>query len=314
MIVNAPEESTINRLDRDGIKAVVGEDNVAYLDQKLRGGESGHKGSRYEQFFGVHRIARLARNLIEREEDARVEWQSDGFVDDFVVRRDHKRSFKGYQLKNSDAVSWIAGDHPIVSDFAMQHEICREENYSDIRLRLVCSDEARAGKLKAEVPDHISGYSSAFFFPYNESHPQLMYTFPWVREDFAYLSRNPRAAVIDASEVAQVLLGAWDCMAPKALVSEVVAQARSLSPSVLRALKSDEQATEQLSAEIKMLLDSIPDFEYRIDRGFLAWSAMDSSTSGILSFDCFDDKFHAWQTKVLKLAPSTFEELEVILT
>lgn len=95
----------INRLNKAAIAGVVGEEAAKRLTRKITGGQSGQKGIRYESFFGAHRVARLIRKLVEHHQDAAVEWQSDGFIDDFVVRRDYADSFKAYQLKNSPTVT-----------------------------------------------------------------------------------------------------------------------------------------------------------------------------------------------------------------
>src|SRR2546423_12401553 len=103
----------IQRIDREGVGRLLGQQSLQRLQNKQRGGDNVQKGYRYETLFGAHRIARLLRRYIDHGEDAMVEWQSEGFVDDLVVRRDARTSMKAYQLKNAHATTWseeIEGD------------------------------------------------------------------------------------------------------------------------------------------------------------------------------------------------------------
>jgi hypothetical protein len=300
----------IARLDEQAMTVLLGKDAVRSLANRTRGGQSAYKGHRYEHLFGAHRIARLSRELIQRGEDACVEWQSNGFVDDFVVRRDRRASFKGYQLKNSPNVSWTAENSSIASAFAWQYALSAAENYTDVRLRLVCSDAETVAVLRNTVPQPIAGYSRALFFPYTEHPLQLLQEHDWMATDFAYLSRSEAPNRVEIDQVVSLLVGAWFRMAPKALVSEVIAQARDMSPTLLRALRPDADAQNALSQDARAVLDGVTNFSYAIRRGFLHWSALSGSTQGVLSFDCFTAKFEAWQQRLVQAKPRTFEELE----
>lgn len=302
--------STIARLDATAIGDLLGKDAVANLTAKTRGGQSGFKGFRYEDLFGVHRIARLSKKLIEEGKDAFVEWQSTAFVDDFVVRRDEERSFKGYQLKNSPSVSWTTGAPSIAADFERQYTVCVAEGYTDIRLRLVCSNGETVTALTNSTPEPIAAYSRSFWFPYTEKLLQLLSEHDWMTEDFAYLSRSEAPNRMEVNQVVGILVGAWALKAPRALVSEVIAQARDVSPTLLRSMRPDTEAADALSDEVRTILGNIADFRYAIMRGFLHWSALGDSTKGVLSFDCFTEKFQVWQRHLVQSKPRTFQELE----
>ena len=301
---------TIARLDAKAIGDLLGKDAVANLTAKTRGGQSGFKGFRYEDLFGVHRIARLSKKLIQEGKDAFVEWQSAAFVDDFVVRRDEERSFKGYQLKNALNVSWATGAPSIAADFERQYAVCAAEGYTDIRLRLVCSNGETVTALTNSTPEPIAAYSRSFWFPYTEKLLQLLNEHDWMTEDFAYLSRSETPTRMEVNQVVGILVGAWALKAPRALVSEVIAQARDVSPTLLRSVKPDTEAASALSDEARAILGDIADFRYAIMRGFLHWSALGDSTKGVLSFDCFTEKFQVWQRHLVQRRPRTFQELE----
>lgn len=301
---------TIVRLDEQGIAGVVGADAARHLRFKNQGGENNFKGSRYETFFGGHQLAKLARAYVENGEDALVEWQSVGFVDDYMVRLDGVRRVAGFQLKNAQTVSWTAGDQSIQKDFELQYTVCCREGYGDIKLHLVCSSEDLTKTLTANVPGAISGYATAQYFPYNEPFAPLLFSHAWLADDFAFLSNRRNPSVIEAQEVAQVVMGAWVAKAPVARVSEVLAQAREVSPQILRTLRSDTEAVQMVSPQLRAVLDALPGFSYDVHKGFMHWSGADGSTTGVLSFDCFSEKFAGWQELIVRMHPATFEEIE----
>lgn len=301
---------TIRRLNQADIGALVGEEAARYLLSKNQGGESNFKGGRYEAFFGGHQIAKLARAFLEEGEDHLVEWQSLGFLDDYMVRLDAAKRVAGYQLKNASAVSWTAGDHPLCRDFELQHAIYKEEGYEDVALGLVCSSEEQQAKLDAAVPESIAEYTTALFFPYAEKFQALIFEHRWLADDFAYLAKTRQPTVSDAEQVCQVVQGAWQARAPVARVSEVLEQARKVSPQILRAVGSDAEADQRVSDELRSILDAIPGFRYDVSRGFLHWTGAGGLMSGVLPFDCFSEQFAAWQQRVASLRPTSLEDLE----
>jgi hypothetical protein len=300
----------ISRFDREGIARLLDARSFERLQNKQRGGRSAQKGYRYETLFGAHRIARLLRKLVDYGEDALVEWQSEDFVDDFVVRRDSRTSFKGYQLKNSPDVAW-AGE--IEGDFHQQERLSRAEGYTDIRLRLVCSDRKTATTIAANVPDPIATYSRAMYFPWNPAILAVIRDNPWMAHDFGYLSRHVEPDVAEVSDVAQIIIGAWEILAPSAFVSHIMEKMRRTSPTVIRTLESDAAALARLDPAFVEILDRLPGFEYHIERGFLNWSAYGGSTSGTLSHDCFTDLFNGLQRHIVGLSPQSFDEIESLL-
>lgn len=301
---------TVTRLDENGIAGVVGAEAAKHLRHKQQGGQNNFKGGRYEHLFGAHKVAKLAKHLIESNEDPLVEWQSLGFVDDYMVRLDSKKCVAGYQLKNAENPSWTAGDQPIKVDFELQHAVSRAEGYSNVELHLVCSSQEKASALAANVPQSIAHFTTVGFFPYEEPFGPLFHQYGWLADDFAYLSNRKDPGVIEALQVASVMLGAWSIKAPDAAVGDVLTQARDMSPQIVRALRPDSEAEAMLSPELVRILASIDHFSYDIARGFLHWSAVGDSTFGVLSFDCFSARFETWQRSIINRRPASFEELE----
>lgn len=306
--MTASPDQSVTRLDDAGMLALVGEDVFKRFKNKQRGGQNGFKGVRYEYLFLAHRTARMIRKLIETGADATIEWQSYGFVDDVVVRRDSQKSFKGYQLKNSAGADWTVD---IEDDFKHQYVVCGHEAYDDIRLRLVCSDQDTAANLAANVPGEIACYSEAIFFPYTaEAIIPLLKEREWLKEDFAYLSKHEHPSTADVDQVASVVMGACGSLGQSFTASEIVNKARRMSPTLLRALKSDEEAEALLTPDFREVLASWTDFTYRISRGFLCWTAFGETMEGSLSMDCFDPKFAAWQQNIIQQRPRAFQDVE----
>ena len=308
--MTAVQTEKVKRLDEAGLTRLVGAAAVTTLRNRTRGGQSGYKGFRYEHFFSSHRIATLVKELCEEGRDAAVEWQSNSFIDDFVVRRDEERAFEGSQLKNSDQVSWVAGTPSIESDFITQRQVCCEENYAKMRLQLVCSSATTVAALEKAMPATVAEYSEVKFFPYGRPFLELIAEHAWLSEDFGYLSNRAEPTSIDVSQVISVFMGAWDWVSPTARVSEVFKKARDTSPGLVRTFESDQVAEEQLTPAFREAVAAIPDFEYVILKGFLQWTAAGGSTSGILPYDCFDDRFRRLQQFIVKLQPGTFEDIE----
>jgi hypothetical protein len=301
---------SISRLPAAAIVELVGAESAAYLLRKNAGGSSGYKGTRYEQIFGAHCIARFAQCLIDRGEDSQIEWQGRGFVDDLFMRLDQTATVHAYQLKNSAQVSWTSGEHPIAEDFRLQHQLSTSEGYREIRIGLVCSDEGVTNALRDDIPLDIAAFTTAEFFPYAEKMLPLIHANGAMAAAYAYLSKHETPTRVELESVATVLMGAWHVEAPAASVGQVLTRARTVQPALIRTLQSDNEAGQQLTKETRSVLGAIPDFQYNITRGFLRWSAISETTWGVLSFDCFTDRFQRWQTKIQQLRPTSFEDIE----
>lgn len=305
--------SNVRRLNEEDISTLLGEDALKSLLARNRGGENAYKGFSYEEIFASHQIARLARTYCEDGVDGEAEWQSDTFVDDFVIRRNPEKAFKGYQLKNKENVSWENDSPSIETDFSRQFTCSTHEGYTDIRLRLVCSNQERAEKLSESVPKSIEAYSKAIYFPYKPQFLQLLEENDWIAADFGWLSKHPDPMRIDMSNLAGVIIGAWRLLAPQATISSILDKARDMSPTLVRSLLSDEEAENQLLPEFREILNRLPDFQFSVVRGFLRWSFGKGLTNGVLSQDCFSDAFQAIQKSVIGMNPASFEDIEGLL-
>lgn len=304
--------SNVRRLDAAAIESILGRQAAQRLSNRNRGGRSASKGHRFEHLYVAYRAAACATGYLSGGIDPKIEWQGDGFIDDVVEREDTQSSFRGSQLKNTSGVSWTLGTPSLVDDCRWQHTISAAEGYSDIRLSIVCSDQHTVETLGASVPDDISAYTSAVWFPWADALLPLIAEHGWLRSTFANLSKHETPSAIQVVEVAGVMMGAWSVLGSRVTLSELLEKARDMSPTLVRPARSDADAEAMLLPEFREIADSWPDFDYRIIRGFLSWSAFEGSTRGVLSMDCFDGRFVAWQRQIIDRKPRTFDAVEEV--
>jgi hypothetical protein len=131
-----------------------------------------------------------------------------------------------------------------------------------------------------------------------------------MQEDFGYLSCNG-VSTMDAEHVANVLLATWMRHNRQGSVTDLINYARGFSPTVIRPLRSDEDAKRQLEEELRQILDAIEGFHYEITRGFLCWTV--TGLQGRLPFDCFDRRFEGLQQRLIEKAPRTLDDIERLL-
>jgi len=125
-----------------------------YLENKTRGGSSGQKGTRYEDYFTIYKLAQLSPQILEAGLVVYFTGQILAFVDDLIIDIP-SQPLQHYQLKNSKTVSWSTGPHPIQDDFANQHHLNQAFCTRASHLFLVVADAARAATLGASIPSKV---------------------------------------------------------------------------------------------------------------------------------------------------------------
>jgi hypothetical protein len=290
-----------------------GEPMAAYLDKKHQGGQNGAKGGKFELFFAAHKIARLTQKLLKAGIDAEIETQSYSFIDDFVITIDKASKYKAFQLKNTVATSWTSGKHSIQQDFEMQQKIATSEGYNSVFLRLVSSKNEVMQELNTCVPNNISEFSKAIFFPYSDHLSQLIPVHAWLLSDFRFLSRIENCSIEECASIAKILMGIWSMATGKVKISTLLSEARQCSPAIIRTMRSKAEIFATLRPSCKAILDGIPNFNYNQERGFLSWEAPMAGTSGILPFDCFDPRFETLQICIERMKQPSFDDLEGLL-
>jgi hypothetical protein len=87
-------------------------------------------------------------------------------------------------------------------------------------------------------------------------------------------------------------------------------KARQCQPSFIRPFDNVEI---QLDTDVAKILDSIPDFTYKLSKGFFHWEFKGGLEKGTLPYSCETEKFKRFQELIKQNSPTSFEELEVFL-
>lgn len=280
-----------------------------YLENKNRGGSSGQKGTRYEDYFAVYKLAQLAPQILETGLAVYFTGQILAFVDDLIIDIP-SQPLQHYQLKNSKTVSWSTGPHPIQDDFANQYHLNQVVCARASQLFLVIADATCADTLKASIPSVVQTFSQVLHFPYSPDILTVVAQVPDFHAALAYLSAFETPAPDKIDFVAKALIGAWiTSSAANPSGHDLLTQAQSQSPQYIRSFQPDLD----LDPEVKEILKNIEDFEYNLAKGFLHWDYANGLQSGTPPYSIETDPFRRLQERIKDLRPATFEELENLL-
>ena len=219
--------------DRE-IENLFGAQILQYLKNKNRGGASNDRGNTYENFFAVYQLALLAKDVIEDNKIIYFLSQVRSFVDDLIINYANEEILQHYQLKNSQNVNWITGEHPICDDFRKQFQL-NESKGKNSKISLVVSLSRLKDKLTNEMPEDIKSYSQVEHFYYDSSLMKVLDQEPEFKQAVEYLCcfDNPEKDKIEC--VASVLVGAW-CSIDRsnASVLDILKKAQDCNPSYVR--------------------------------------------------------------------------------
>lgn len=289
----------------------LGPDVAKYLANKHRGGSHGAKGADYESHFATVKFAERARDLLEKSIDCKFISQHFCFVDDFVIIN-NDTDVQYFQLKNSSAIKWDTGKHPLYLDFEFQRELSTCTGIRKVSCQLVISDLNSARYLWYSMPESIAEYSSVYHFPHAANMRELRLQVP----EFNYAIRKLCAFPEEDDKldaVAIILQSVWLDASPSnhtpAEVSALLRKAKRTQPSYIRGVIDPIP----LNDKVKEILGKIPDFSYSTSNGFFSWNWHDGLESGTLAYDCSDPRFKKFQEILMDSSPSCFSELEGLL-
>lgn len=291
------------------IESLFGREARDYVANKQRGGVSGQKGTRYEDYFVAFKVAEIAAEHIST---SNAPWptigsQMVGFVDDVVVEDATSTTY--FQLKNVQSLSWKRGSHPLEIDFKCQFALASEKwGKPSPYTELVVSSETLHATLTAAIPAPIAAHSRVSFFPYCEGGiNQYVLTHPGLQECLKALAKSENAHLDELEAVLGVLILASSYVSPEGgRVDDIIRKTRRNFPHQLRSLVAD---TEQLlEPEFRAALDAIPGLSYSVERGFFRWEGF--GTVGTFRVDCEHEDFARFQTEIIAKQPQTFDDFE----
>lgn len=293
------------------IETCLGPAVAKYAANKQKGGSSGSKGTRYEDYFMVYQVAREVATIVAdpTQPDPRVQGQCIGLVDDLRIASN--LSTRYYQLKNQEKVSWNAGEHPIAKDFAYQKSLCQHltEPSPTTTLVVACAELSKA--LSAAVPADIKDHTQVEHFPWLVTPNRLVLEYPELRQHLSALSHteNPTNDVLTA--VFGMLLIACLEHPSGATACELAKRAGELAPGQLRPLPTTQDWESYFAPGFKQSLDLIHGLVYSVKRGFFHWGGF--GTSGVFRSNVLSEEFKQFQNDLVQRQPKTFEEFEEVL-
>ena len=304
--MNTANNSAVGTL----IAQAFGNDVYTYAVNKQRGGDSGKKGSRYEDFFLAYKAAKIAvENLDKPCPWPHLQGQIFGFVDDAVVRTPTETEYS--QLKNVESISWSSGKHPLEKDFYYQYSLAVQMGDASPRTQLVVSNKDLKDKLKASMPNAISAHTQVLHFPYGDgSKNRLLLESVELQDLLRPLSKKPNPSLADLESVFGVLIIATFNEPDGGTVDSLLRAANLEHPYQLRLL--DVVDLKQIvHVEFEGLLAAISGLSYSFDKGFFSWSGFGMSQT--MHTDCTSEEFGRFQRRIVQHKPQTFDDFEELL-
>lgn len=295
----------------DDIKACLGPEVAKYAANKHRGGSSGNKGTRYEDYFMAYRVAQEVAAIVSdpAREDPTIRGQCDGLVDDLrIATRD---STKYFQLKNQAKVNWTGGDHPIATDFEHQRSLSDHLKEPSPSTTLVVACTALAAVLGASIPESISAHTDVEHFPWHSTPNRLVLEFPELQKHLALLSHSEDPTPDVLSAIFGMLLIACLNHPDGGSACEIARSAAQQHPGQLRPLPTTEDWESHLTTNFKQALFAVHGLVYSAKRGFFHWSGF--GTSGVFGSSVLSEEFKQFQNDIVQRQPKTFEEFEEVL-
>jgi len=293
------------------VAAACGPNLARYVQNKARGGAAGQKGTRYEDRFALLKIGEAAQAAFDRNGSFSARWnvsfrsQAFCFVDDLVVYRSATRTAHHYQAKNQATVSWGKGAKSLSSDFRNQLKLGKSRKIQTT-VTLVVNSKGKAKKLQADVPSGLEKYTFVSFFPPDQSISKLLKYKPMRDGLNSLLGPDPTDDRLVT--VGMLLLSAWTEAGKVTTLKKMIEDLHKREAPLVRPLNP----VRVISSRLRAVLNSIPDFHYSLEKGFMRWR-YGTTDRGCFSQHCGTKKFAAFAQRVISRRPSTFADLEVEL-
>ncbi|AZS77384.1 MAG: hypothetical protein E2591_30465 [Achromobacter sp.] len=295
----------------EDIEKCLGQEAAKYATNKNTGGNNGSKGTRYEDFYLTYKLVEVASAIacLRRHDNPHIRGQALGFVDDVRIEEDGATEY--FQLKNKASVSWTAGEHPIQTDFSMQHQLSTHLQERAPRTTLVVSSSDLKVSLDASIPKVIEAHTSVCHFPWTVTANRLVLEDPQLQAWLKELAHNPDATKEALCGAFGALMMACINRPEGAHVEELLSDASLFYPGTVRLFPTEKDWQDQLRVDFTKILATIRGLAYSADRGFFRWQAF--GTSGIFGSSVMSEEFVKFQDTVVRTAPKTFEDFEGVL-
>jgi hypothetical protein len=293
------------------VKAACGPKLAQYVKNRATGGASGQKGTRYEDRFALLKIGEAAKDAFAKtgsfssRRNVSFHAQVFCFVDDLIVYQSATQTANHYQCKNRATITWGKGPKSLSSDFRNQLKLGRSQNIKTT-VTLVVNSKTAAKALRAGIPGSLGKAAAVCYFPPEESLYGLLKYTP-MRDALNELL-GPEPSDDHLVTVGRLLLAAWTEAGNATTLKKMLEQLHKSNAPLLRPLKP----ITVIHPKLKAVLDSIPDFHYSLEKGFLRWQ-YGTTDRGCYIEHCGTARFNCFTRRVISQRPSTFQDLEVEL-
>lgn len=280
--------------------------NKTYLSRKQRGGEANKRGNTYENYFAVYKIISTINAEPTSLHSIYVSSQVNSFVDDFYVHDQLSTLHSYYQLKTNATLSWGNTFGSLFFNFKMQK---KQEKYAKkkFQLNLIVSDSQLCKSLEIAIPKEIKKNTSVHFFPYFSSMTQQIAQDSLFRQELQQICAIADTDKIEA--LAKCFLGAWvACAQQYVSISTLINDVKNMGYSYIKS-----EVPLYLNPQVHEILRGIPNFTYEIKNGYFTW-VYSRSDSGIFRNMIDSQDFRNIEQDIIAQSPSTFEDLETIIS
>jgi hypothetical protein len=298
------------------IQRTCGAQLAKYVKNKSTGGESGQKGTRYEDRLAIFIIAEASIRAFEnRTGDFENKWnatvysQVPCFIDDLIVRQSARKYVAYYQAKNRMSSSWGSGRRSLRSDFRNQLKLCKALKVQ-CRLVLAVSNRGNSETLSNSIPSEVRRNTSVFYFPGDNKITRLLRTCPPFRDALQDLTPFVSASDDILVSAATVLAGIWSDSGNRISTKSVIARMMAYGAPLVRPLK----AAKRLPPSLRAVLDGIAGFNYSLQKGYMHWT-YGTADRGCYRYHCGSRKFKKFAKLLVvrRPRPVTFDEIEGML-
>ncbi len=273
-----------------------------YLRKKHLGAVSNEKGSLFEIYYAIYRIALLLRQFNDNRLTSFTSQVEMAFVDDLLILYENGLS-EFYQIKNVKGLTWETGNpHSIKYDFQKQMELLISQKLQ-FKLFLVYSDTDSS---VVRVPPSISDCTETRFFPFRESLSRLLLESPEFRNAIQDISAEASPELDKLHHLATILLGLWQSFDKQNVTLErIVTHIRHFTQIEHNFIFDDEIVVNKKASK---LYDQIPYFRYSVEGAIFRWEYKE-----YLKGELSRSRYKIFEQAVLKKRPSLFEEIELFL-
>ncbi|WP_315815132.1 hypothetical protein [Paraflavitalea speifideaquila] len=222
-----------------------------YVQNKHAGGRNNGKGSIFENFVAIYKLAYLMQVKADPELTF-ISSQVKAFIDDLVIEKMAEKLTEYYQIKDVANLRWNNGDHHLSDDVDVQYALCAQLGHK-AHLEIVVSLADVQQQLKNNLPVNIQRKVTVTHFEGANSINNLIRTNSEFRKALEGICalKNPSIDKLDL--IGSLLLGAWAGVVPDRVpLKQYIDRCVSINPNFFKG------GNAQLSDKLSGILNGDP--------------------------------------------------------